>query len=54
MKCFAPTVAKRGMQLEFVRYQSNQPIRHLEQVSVKPVMAVVRSGTTGVTAPRKQ
>ena len=52
--CHAPAVVKRGTQLVFARHQSNQPIRQLEWVLVKPVMVMEKSDTTRETDLKQQ
>ena len=54
VKCFATTVARRAILRETAEHQPNQPIKHPEQMSVKPTMVVVRSGITRETAPKQQ
>ena len=54
VKCYATIVAKRATWQETAAHQFNQSIRQPEQVSVKPVIALARSGTTRETAPKQQ
>ena len=50
VKCRALTVVERGIKFDFARHQLNQPIKHLEQASAKPVIIVEKSDTTKETA----
>ena len=54
VNCRAPTVVKMGIRFDSAEHQPNQPIKLLEQVSVKPATVMVRSGITSETAPKQQ